>query len=192
MSHDPYAALRIPDYRLLLASSLASAIGFGVTTVAVGVDIYRRTSSPLALGLTGLVQFIPILLLALPAGQVADRFDRKAVFRVSLAIVVAGYLGLTWLAWADGPVWAVFPCLGVVGVGRIFTLPARVALLRQIVPIGVLANAVNWNSTGWQIASITGPVLGGLTLWLFRPLGAYLLAAALALCGVWLLGPIRP
>jgi MFS family permease len=192
MSHDPYAALRIPDYRLLLASSLASAVGFGVTTVAVAVDVYRRTSSPLALGLTGLVQFIPILLLALPAGQVADRFDRKAVFRVSLSIVVAGYLGLAWLAWAGGPVWAVFACLGVVGVGRIFTLPARVALLRQVVPIEVLANAVNWNSTGWQIASITGPVLGGLALWLVQPLGAYLLAAALSLSGVWLLAPVRP
>jgi MFS family permease len=192
MSHDPYAALRIPDYRLLLASSLASAVGFGVTTVAVAVDVYRRTNSPLALGLTGLVQFIPILLLALPAGQIADRFDRKAVFRASLSIVVAGYLGLAWLAWADGPVWAVFACLGVVGVGRIFTLPARVALLRQVVPIEVLANAVNWNSTGWQIASITGPVLGGLALWLAQPLGAYLLAAALSLSGVWLLAPVRP
>ncbi|MGL4555638.1 MAG: MFS transporter [Gemmataceae bacterium] len=192
MNHDPYAALRLPGYRLLLASSLTSAVGFGVTTVAVAVDIYRRTDSAFALGLTGLVQFVPILLLALPAGQVADRHDRKAVFRISLSVVAAGYLGLATLAWAGGPVWAVFVCLALIGVGRIFTLPARVALLRQVVPVETLANAVGWNSTGWQVASIAGPVLGGLMLWLAEPVGAYLLAAALALTGVLLLGPVRP
>src|SRR5215207_3456383 len=141
MSHDPYAALRIPDYRFLLASSLCSAVGFGVTTVAVAVDVYRRTDSAFYLGLTGLVQFVPILLLSLPAGQVADRFDRKLVFLAALGIVAAGYLGLAVLAWVGGPVGAVFACLALIGVGRTFTIPARVALLRQVVPLASLANA---------------------------------------------------
>jgi MFS family permease len=205
MSHDPYAALRLPGYRFLLASSLCSAIGTGITSVAVAVDVYERTlASPdgtdesrkalavFLLGMTGLVQFIPVLLLSLPAGQVADRFDRKLVFQVALCVVEAGYVGLAALAWFHGPIWAIFACLGLIGVGRTFTIPARVALLRQMVPLEALANAVGWNSTGWQVASITGPVVGGLILWLAAPMGAYLLATALILAAWVLMVPTRP
>lgn len=192
MNHDPYAALRLPGYRLLLASSLASAIAFGVTTVAVAVDVYARTGSAFDLGLTGLVQFLPILLLSLLAGQVADRFDRKRIFQIALGVVATGYVGLAWLSWVGGPLTGVFTCLALIGVGRTFTIPSRVALLRQIVPLDLLTNAVGWNSTGWQVASVAGPFLGGLVVAVIAPLGAYLLAALLALSGIAFLMPTRP
>lgn len=192
MSHDPYAALRLPGYRRLLLASLCSAVGFGVATVAVGVDVYRRTGSAFDLGMTGLVQFLPILLLSLPAGQVADRFDRKLVFQLALALIVASYLGLAAMAAVDAPVWTIFLCLTVIGVGRTFTIPARVALLRQVVPLESLPNAVGWNTTGWQVASISGPMVGGLVLWLASPLAAYLIGAGLALASMVLMVPVRP
>ena len=75
--HDPYAALRHPDYRRLLAGSVLAAVGSEMQSVAVGWELYQRTSSAWALGLVGLVQLLPVLLLSLPAGHAADRYSRK-------------------------------------------------------------------------------------------------------------------
>ncbi|MFQ3593084.1 MAG: MFS transporter [Gemmataceae bacterium] len=192
MSHDPYAALRWPDYRCLLTSSLCSATAFGITTVAVAVEVYNRTGSTLDLGLTGLAQFVPILVLALPAGQLVDHVAPKSVFQGALAFVAGGYFGLALLTHLHGPLWAIFTCLVLVGMGRTFIIPARFAMLRQVVPLHTLGNAVNWNSSGWQVASISGPVLGGLMLWLLGARDTFLLATALTVLALTLLIPTRP
>ena len=75
--HDPYAALRERDFRLFLSGNFLWVLGFKMQTVAVGYEVFQRTGSPLALGLVGLVQILPVLALALIAGHVADRFDRR-------------------------------------------------------------------------------------------------------------------
>src|SRR5262245_49212842 len=77
--HDPYAALRFHDFRLLLLGSFLEVVGQQMLGVAIGWELYERTRSPLALGLIGLVQVVPVVLLALPAGHLADRFDRKRI-----------------------------------------------------------------------------------------------------------------
>jgi MFS family permease len=192
MTHDPYAALRLPDYRLLLSSSLGSATAFGITTVAVAVEVYNRTLSTLDLGLTGLAQFVPILLFALPAGQLVDRVAPKGVFQSALLVVSAGYFGLALLTFMQGPLWAIFTCLVVVGMGRTFIIPARFAMLRQVVPLEALGNAVNWNSSAWQVASICGPMLGGLLLWLVGAGATFMTAGLLTLLALLLLVPTRP
>lgn len=87
--HDPYAALRYEDYRRYLAGSLVATIGQQMTAVAVGWELYERTHSATALGLVGLVQALPIILLALPAGHTADLFDRKRIVLAMLATVAA-------------------------------------------------------------------------------------------------------
>lgn len=195
MAHDAYSALRSRDYRLLLAGGVLSSIGQGMTFVAVGYDVNRRAETleqaSLLLGLTGLAMFLPILLLALPAGQMADRHDRKRVFQAAQLLIAASYVGLAWVKFADAPVGWVYVCLVLSGVGRAFTTPARMALLPQVVPLEALTNAVSWNSTGWQVANVTGPALGGLVLWQGWIGGAYLLAAGLSLACVVLLQPIR-
>src|SRR5262245_30373381 len=81
--HDAYAALRHRDYRCLLAGGVLAALGSEVQAAAVAWELYRRTGSAWVLGLSGLAQFLPILLLALPAGQVADRFSRKRIFQLA-------------------------------------------------------------------------------------------------------------
>jgi MFS family permease len=171
---------------------LSSAVAFGITTVAVAVDVYVRTGSVLYLGYTGLAQFVPILLLALPAGQMADRYPPKRVFQIALAVITTGYASLALLAWFQGPVWAIFASLTLVGTGRTFTIPARFALLRRLVPLETLTNAVSWNSTGWQVASVAGPVAGGLLLYAVGPLGSYALSAWLAFQALLLLIPTQP
>src|SRR5437762_14213391 len=87
LPHDPFAALRFRDFRLMVSGSFLAVVAEQMVGVAVGWELYERTRDPLALGLVGLVEIVPVLLLALPAGHVADRRDRKWV-------VVAAMLGL--------------------------------------------------------------------------------------------------
>ena len=75
--HDPYSALRNRDFRLFLVNSVAATVGNEMQAVAVGWDLVRRTGQPLSLGLVGLVQALPVMLLAVPAGHLADRLPKK-------------------------------------------------------------------------------------------------------------------
>src|SRR3954466_8692754 len=102
--HAPYAALRHRDYRRLLAGSVLASIGTEAQNLAVGWELYERTRSAAALGLVGLVQFLPVLLLALPAGQVADRYSRKGLLLVAQAAMALASLGLAVLSWLEGPI----------------------------------------------------------------------------------------
>src|SRR5262245_58999149 len=91
--HDPYAALRFRDFRLLLIGTFLEVVGQQMLGVAIGWELYERTHDPLALGLIGLVQVLPVVLLALPAGHVADRFDRKwiaVIAALALALNAGG------------------------------------------------------------------------------------------------------
>jgi MFS family permease len=192
-AHDPYGALRLGDYRRLLAGNVLGAVGSEAQAVAVGWELYERTGSPAALGLTGLAQFLPVLLLALPAGQAADRYSRKGLLQAALAGMALASLGLAALSVVEGPVPLVYVCLVLAGVCRAFNSPARWSLLPQIVPGHLLGNAIAWNSSGWQIANVAGPALGGLVIaWTERPAATYLLAAGCSLSCVLLLFPIRP
>src|SRR5437867_4163086 len=108
---DPYAALRHRDYRHLLTGSVLASIATEAQAVAVGWELYQRTSSASALGLVGLVQFLPVLLLALPAGQVADRWSRKGLLVVAQGMAALASLGLAVLSLLQGPVPLVYLCL---------------------------------------------------------------------------------
>jgi len=163
--HDPYEALRYHGYRCLLAGGVVTSIGAGMQTVAVSWEMWERTSDEWNLALIGLVQFLPILLLALPAGQLADRFNRKVLVQLAQALGALASLGLMAVSMVTGPVWLMLFFLTIFGIARAFTAPARQSLLPQIVPPGTLPNAVAWNSTGWQIANVSGPLLGGLLVW---------------------------
>jgi MFS family permease len=192
-AHDPYAALRFRDYRCLLSGSVLATIGSEVQAVAVGWELYQRTGSEALLGLTGLAQFLPLLVLALPAGHVVDRASRKHLLQAATATMGLASLGLAVLSLLEGPIFLVFICLLLAGASRAFSMPSRAALLSQVVPRDVLGNAVTWNSSGFQIANVTGPALGGLAIALAgRSREAYLLGAGCSLACVVLLVPIRP
>jgi MFS family permease len=191
--HDPYAALRHRDFRLLLAGTLLASVGTEMIAVAVGWELYRRTRSAANLGFVGLVEFLPILFLSLPAGQTADRFSRRLQLTAAQGVLALASLGLATLSFLEGPVPLFFVCLFFVGVARAFSAPARWSLLPQVVPSGALTNAVTWNSTGWQLASASGPALGGLVIALSgRAADAYLLAGGCALACAALVSQLRP
>jgi MFS family permease len=100
--HDPYAALRVPNYRAYLIGSFLSMLGRQAVSVAVTWEIYQWTHSATALGLVGLVNMLPLLALSLPAGALADRYDRRRIIALGTAVSAVLGIGLALLALALG------------------------------------------------------------------------------------------
>lgn len=147
----------------LAATCVTSIIQFG-QGVAVGWFIYEKTDSELALGLVGLVQFLPVLAFFLPAGHIADSFDRRRVVMLSLAITASASALLAVIATADLPVPVTYVALALSGCAQILNRPARDALLPNLVPAGNLARALALNASLFQIASVGAPALAGALL----------------------------
>jgi MFS family permease len=158
---EPYAILRNGDFVYFLVGRLVASFGQQMLTVAVGWELYERTHSALALGLVGLTEALAILLLTLPAGHLADNYDRKRIIKAAALIGAAGSLGLAIVSWLQAPVIWFYCCL-FVGAGAVtFLRPASIAFLTGLVPRPMLSHAVTWNSGVFQLASVLGPATGG-------------------------------
>lgn len=178
-AHDPYAAFRLPDFRRYMAGNFVFLVGLQMQKVAIGWEIYERTGSALHLGYVGLAQFAPQLLLAPFAGHVADTHNRKTLLASALTVNALAALGLAWNAAHPAPLVVTYLLLIVIGSARAFWMPARSAILPRIVPVAIFGNAVSWNSSGFELAAITGPAVGGLLIGLLRhTTGVYLVNAA--------------
>jgi len=179
--HDPYAAFRLRNYRLYAAAFGISVIGGQMQNAAVGWETYKRTGSALSLGWLGLAMATPVLLLALPAGHVADNHSRRRIMLLTHFVSFACALALAALAyfWPHSPrgAWAIYAIMMLGNSGATFGRPARSALMPQLVPSSNFANAVTWNSSIFEVASVVGPMIGGLLCALSIPL-AYLCSAA--------------
>src|SRR5262249_30075554 len=147
-----------------LLGGLLASLGGEMLAMAVGWELYERTGSATALGLVGLVQFLPVVLLSLPAGQLADRHSRKWILISAQGVMAVSALGLAVLSYFQGPIPVVSVCLLAIGVSRAFGNPARWSLVPQVVPESILTSAITWNSSVFQIASVTGPALGGFVI----------------------------
>lgn len=158
-----FAAFSHPAFVRYWAARFLATFATQIVSVAVGWQIYDLTRDPFDLGLVGLIQFAPSLLLVLVTGAAADRFGRRLIMGIAalveaicaLSLVVLTLRGLT----SPLPVFAV---LAAFGVARAFFAPASSALVANLVPPADFANAVAWNSSAWQTATIVGPVAGGL------------------------------
>jgi MFS family permease len=155
-----------------------SSVAYQIQGVAVGWQVYDLTRDPLALGLVGLAQFLPALLLALPAGHVVDRYPRRTVYRLCLAVEAMGSLLLA-LGSATGrlDVWGIYLLAALFGASRAFEHPAQASLLPGLVPRESFGRAVAWNSSVGQTATLLGPTLGGL-IYALGPGVAYAASAA--------------
>ncbi len=162
--HDPYVALRFPDFRALVMGNALATLGEQMLTVAIGWDLYARTHSALMLGFVGLAQFAPVLALSLVAGHAADRYDRRTLVMLTQGLIALTSLGLALIALTRGPVGLIFMLLALRGVGEAFGTAASGALPTQTVPVEVFENAASWSSTTWELSAILGPVLSGLVI----------------------------
>jgi MFS family permease len=181
-----------------LSARLLASIAVQMQTVAVGWQVYAITGKPLDLGLIGLSQFLPFVLLVLPAGHVADRYNRAMI--LSLCIALEFFCALALLAFTVSGLevaWPVFAVMVVFGIARAFSMPAGQAIMPNLVPPTLFSRAVAVNSSAWQVSTIAGPAIGGL-VYLLGPDIVYgtvaaLLAAAFALIiGVKTAKPARP
>lgn len=160
--------------------------------VALGWELYERTHSAFALGMVGLVTVVPVVVLALPAGHLADRMDRKKIASIAQAVFILMSLSLALVSHSNGPIYLVFAILLVRGVAQAYNNPARSALLPRLVPAEVFANAVTWSSSGFQIAAVVGPAIGGLVIAInHRATGAYIIDAILTSIYLVMLVAIR-
>jgi MFS family permease len=191
--HDPFAALRFRDFRLVVLGSFLAVIAEQMLGVAVGWELYARTHEPLALGLVGLVEIVPVLLLALPAGHVADRRNRKWVVVAAISGIALCTLGLGGLSLTQGPLLAIYALLFGIGVARAFQSPAFSALSAQVVPPTHFTSSATWSSGAWQASSILGPALGGLLIAVWNgATGVYACAGGLLLLVALLFSLLRP
>lgn len=179
------SALRFPEFRWLLASSLSSSFASRALAVVIGYQIYQVTRSPLALGWLGLVEALPALGLALVGGHFADRHDRRRILLVTRSVLVLSALGMAALSGPATSLWALYALVFVAGLARGFGDPAASAFETQVVPMSAYVNASSWLGSAGQAASIVGPALGGFAFDLLGVRGAYLLIAAFQLVA-WL------
>ncbi len=181
-----------------LSARLLASVAVQMQTVAVGWQVYAITGDPLDLGLIGLSQFLPFVLLVLPAGHVADRRHRALIIALCIALEFGCALALLAFTFSGLDVaWPVFAVMVVFGVARAFSMPAGQAIMPNLVPPALFPRAVAVNSSTWQVSTIAGPALGGL-VYLAGPDVVYgtvsgLLAAAFFLIvGVKTEKPARP
>jgi MFS family permease len=178
-SPSKFAALENPAFVKYWFSRIAGSFAAQIQTVAVGWQVYDITRDPLDLGFVGLSQFLPALLLVLVTGAVADRYRRRTVMAVCLFAETGCAAALLAFTLAGGRAVAViFIILAAFGTARAFFGPAQQSLLPNLVPPQHLASAIAANTSAWQLATICGPVVGGL-LYGVSPVAAYAAAAVL-------------
>ena len=183
--------LRHPDLRRYLSARFIVSVATQVQTVAVGWQVFEATGDPFDLGLVALSQFLPFIVLILPAGHVADRYDRRRVQLLTYALLAACagiLLGLSLAGVTDtGPVLAV---MVLFGIARAFNQPTGQALLPNLAPLALFPRAVAVNSSLGQVATIAGPAIGGALVLLGVEV-AYALSLVLLGIGVGLVVGLR-
>ena len=192
---------RYRDYRAFFAARLASTTANTMLVVVIGFHVYEIARGELGmsieqasfwLGMVGLAQFLPLFLLTLLAGYVADRVDRRWIVRISLAAEMLCAAALAALIWFEAmslvPLFAVAVLLGI---GRAFAMPALGSIAPNLVPAAILPSAIALNSIAWQVGMVTGPLVGGAAFAVSTSL-PYEASAALYLVSLVCMLLIRP
>jgi MFS family permease len=193
-SDDPYAPLRFVSFRWFIVSLLPATLAQQIQAVVVGWQIYALTRDPLALGLIGLSEALPFIGVALFAGHVADRIDRRRVSIISLGVMLlcsATLFSLSFHLRPGSRIWPIYLVIAVSGVARSFLTPARAALAADLVARELYARASAWRSAAWQLAAVLGPALGGLLYAFGSARLAYGVAVSLFLVAVVCLAQVH-
>jgi MFS family permease len=185
--HDPYAPLRIANFRWFIVSILTMAMGAQIQGLVVAWQMYAMTHDPLALGMVGLAEAAPFIAFALYAGHLADVRDRRRIallallvlFACAVALAVASFLFIgrghtgRWIRWT------IYAVIALCGGARSFLLPSRNALGADLVTRPLYPSAVAWRTGIWQVAAVSGPALGGIFYSWLGATASYAIAAAL-------------
>ncbi len=193
MPHDPYSALRFPEYRAFLVSSAAVQVATQIQSAVLGWQVYALTGDPLSLGLVGLAEAAPFLALTLVGGWAADRMDRRSLAIASLLAIAASGVALLVLSRAGlssaAPLYA---AQALAGTGRAFLRPSTQALASELVPREHYLNAATWRTSSFHLTQVVGPAIGGGLIAVGGPALAYAIVVALAAVGLVRLLAVAP
>ena len=184
--------LRTPSVTPLLLASLLSTMATVTLVTALGKQIYDISHRDLDLGLLGLAEFLPALVLMTVSGSFADRFDRRRIIAIALSVEVVCSGALAWYATSGNHlVWPIFAIVVVFGTGRAFVSPALRALPVDIAPDGALPRMIAFNVACWQSAMILGPILAGF-LYVISPSLPFIACMVLTAMGAVTIRFARP
>lgn len=192
--HDPYQALRFPEYRWYLFATWAMSVATLIQSVVIGWQVYEITHSALSLGLVGLAEAIPCLALTLVGGYAADRMDRRTLSLLAMTILLVCGVALYLLNLGGAPTaaWPFYLIQAGLGVGRAFSRPASHALRAELVPRECLPNAATWNSSTFHSAMVLGPAAGGLLFGFGGARIAYGVEVALLVLSMGAMAVLKP
>lgn len=188
----PYAVLQIRDFRLFISARFCVTLAIQIQAVVVGWQVYEITKDPLSLGLIGLAEAIPSIVVSLYAGHLADVVERKKIIVSALITLLFCSLALLSFTLDIGAfilkqgVLPIYVIIFISGIARGFITPALFAFMPQLVPRELFQNAISWNSTLWETATISGLSIGGLLYGFFGITTAYSTDACLMLIGLLL------
>lgn len=178
------------DFQRFFATRVVYGLAYQMNIVALGWLVYSITGSAFALGMVGLVSFLPVLLASLVSGHVADQYDRRRIVMAGHAVLAIASLGLLACAYkGEEALPFIYALAGTIGLARAFSNPASQALMPMLVPRSALGNAISWNSSGWQSSAIAGPALGGL-FYALGPAAVFGTTATMFAVAVYLIGSI--
>jgi MFS family permease len=189
----PYAALKIPDFRLFISARFCVTLAIQIQAVVVAWQVYEMTKDPLSLGLIGLAEAIPSIGVSLYAGHVADSVQRKKIIIVCLTTLLICSIILLFFTLdlgsfiLDNGVLPIYTVIFISGIARGFLTPAVFSYMPQLIPRELYSNAVTWNSTLWETASIGGPALAGFLYGFVGITVSYVTDALLMAVGLFLI-----
>lgn len=167
--NDPYAALRYPEFRFFIANSFLFTVGFLMQEVIVGYELYKLTHDPLSLGLIGLAEVVPFVLVSLFGGYVADRYDKRTILRISLSVIIVASLILYFIFQPgffdhyslNQRLIVIYSVFFLIGAAKGFYSPSSSSLKPFLVPRAIYHNSSTWSSSFWQAGSVMGPGIAG-------------------------------
>ena len=187
---DVYASLKIKDFRWFVFARFTLTFAIQMQSVIVGWQVYQITHDALSLGLIGLSEALPFLIISLFAGHVADNYKRKIIIilsniayffcGISLLFVSTSFKYIL-LTHGAAPIYLI---IVIAGLTRGFMSPAQGAFAAQLVPPELFGNASTWNSLAWQSAEVLGPAAGGIIYGFFGPGTAYTVVSAMSFIGI--------
>lgn len=197
---NPYAAIRVHDFRLFIFSRLFITLALQIQGVVVGWQVYEITKDPLWLGMIGLAEAIPAIGVSLYAGHLADVIERKRIITLCVSLLLICSSALLFFTLDVGSFllsYGALPIYGVIflsGIARGFLSPANFAFMPQLVDRDVYQNAITWNSTVWEGAAVMGPMLGGLIYGILGITTAYVADVVLTVAALvcYMMIPRRP
>ena len=184
--NDPYAALRIREFNIFLLLRFIMVFSWAMQFIVIEWEVYSLTKSALSLGIVGLMEVVPAILMALFAGHFVDQNEKKGLLMkciIGFLIISLGLFLLTWEPFrgnlsAKTILYSIYFLVFLGGIVRAFLGPTIFSLLSLIVPKNLYSNAATWSSSVWQISSVLGPAVAGFSITIIGVSGSMLTVLA--------------